>query len=72
MMNNHSRWLTRTWMLPVAAVVLSVAHIVLPYLPAHAALSATLVSGVIVLVAVTHFGLLGALLGSLRAHFRRR
>lgn len=71
-MKGHSRLLTRTWILLMAAVVLSVGHIVLPYLVAHAALSATVVSGVIVVIAVMHLGLLGALLGSLRAHFRRR
>jgi hypothetical protein len=71
-MKGHSRLLTRTWILLMAAVVLSVGHIVLPYLVAHAALSATVVSGVIVVIAVMHLGLLGALFGSLRAHFRRR
>jgi len=71
-MKGHSPLLTRAWILPMAAVVLGVGHIVLPDLVAHAALSATIVSGVIVVIAVMHLGLLGALLGSLRAHFRRR
>jgi hypothetical protein len=71
-MNGHTRLLTRTSIVLVVAVVLSVGHIALPYLVAHAALSATVVSVVIVVVAVIHFGLLGTLVGSLRAHFRRR
>jgi hypothetical protein len=71
-MKSHKRLLTRTSIVLVVAVVLSVGHIALPYLVAHAALSAAVVSGVIVVVAVIHLGLLGTLLGSLRAHFRRR
>lgn len=71
-MNGHRRWLTRTWMLPMVAVVLVAGHIILPYLLSHTALSAAVVSGVIVLMVVKHLGLLAVLLGPLRAHFRRR
>jgi VIT1/CCC1 family predicted Fe2+/Mn2+ transporter len=71
MMKGHRRWPARTWILLPTAVVLGVGHIVLPYLLAHAALSATVVSGVIVVIVVTHLGLLGALLDSLRSHGRR-
>jgi hypothetical protein len=49
-MKGHSPLRTRTWILLMAAVVLSVGHIVLPFLVAHAALSATVVSGVIVVI----------------------
>ena len=70
-MKGHSRLLTRMWMLPVAAVVLVAGHIVLPYLLAHTALSATVVPGVVVLMVAKHLGLLAALLGPLHAHFRR-
>jgi len=59
-------------MLLVAAVVLIPAHVILPYLLSHTALSAAVVSGVILLMVVNHLGLLAVLLGRLRAHFRRR
>jgi hypothetical protein len=71
-MKGHRRPLTRTWMLLVAAVVLIPAHIILPYLLSHTALSAAVVSSVIALMVVKHLGLLAMLLGPLRSHFRRR
>jgi len=71
-MSEHRRLLTRMWMLPAAAVVLIAGHIILPYLLSHTALSAAVVSGVIVLMVVKHLGLLAVLLGPLHARFRRR
>lgn len=55
--------------LPLGAVVLTAGHgIALHYLLSHAALSAAVASGVMILVVVKHLGLLG----SLYALFRRR
>ena len=71
-MSGHRRLLTRTWMLPLPAVVLIAGHVILPYSLSHTALSAAVVSGVIVLMVVKHLGLLAVLLGPLRACFRRR
>jgi hypothetical protein len=59
-------------MLPAVAVVLIAGHIVLPHVLTYTALSATVVSGVILLMVVKHLGLLAVLLGRLRVHFRRR
>jgi hypothetical protein len=59
-------------MLPVAVVVLIGGHIIVTYFWAYTALSATVVSGVILLMVVKHLGLLAVLLGQLRAHIRRR
>jgi hypothetical protein len=71
-MKGHRQLLTRTWMLPMVAVVLIAVHIILPYLWAHTALSATVVSGVMLLMVVKHLGWLAVLLGPFRAYFRRR
>jgi hypothetical protein len=59
-------------MLPVAVVVLIAGHVILPYALSHTALSATVVSGVIILIVVKHLGLLAMLLGPVYARFRRR
>jgi hypothetical protein len=60
----------RSWMLlvPVGVVVLATHSVVLYYVLSHAALSAAVVSGAIVLVVIKHLGLLGPLY----ALFRRR
>jgi hypothetical protein len=71
-MNGHPRRLTRTWLFPVVAIALIAGHTIVPYFWAHTVLSATVMSGVILLMVVKHLGLLAVLLGPLRAHFRRR
>jgi len=56
-------------MLPVGAVALIAAHaIILRYVLPHAALSAAVVTGVIILVVIKHL----SLFGSLFARFRRQ
>jgi hypothetical protein len=56
-------------MLPVGAVALIAAHaIIVRYVLPHAALSAAVVAGVIVLVVITHLGPFGSFL----ARFRRQ
>jgi hypothetical protein len=68
-MKGHSRLLTRSWTLPAGAVALIAAHAtILRYVLPHAALSAAVVSGVVILVVIKHLGLLG----SLFALFRRQ
>ena len=58
-----------SWMLAGGAVALIAAHAtILRYVLPHAALSAVVVSGVIILVVIKHLGLLG----SLFALFRRQ
>jgi 1,4-dihydroxy-2-naphthoate octaprenyltransferase len=49
-MKEHIRLLTRPWMLPVAIVALIAGHGIAYYVLRHTMLSATVVSGVIVLV----------------------
>ena len=61
-MKHDGRLLKRTLLLSAAVVVLIAGHgIVLYYVSTHAALSAGIVSGVIVLVVIKHLGLLGPL-----------
>ncbi len=59
----------RIWMLAVLAVMLIAGHgIILYYASSHLALSAGLVSGLILLIVIKHLGLLGPAY----ALFRRR
>ena len=68
-MRGHSRLRARGWMLTVGVIVLIAGHsVVLYYFSSHVALSAAVVSGVIILVVIKHLGLLG----SAYALFRRR
>ena len=71
-MKGHGRVPRRPWTLPVAAVVLLAGPIVLYYVLSQTALSAAVVSGVIILMVLKHLGLLAVLLGPLYALFRRR
>jgi hypothetical protein len=72
-MKGHRRLLTRTSMLSVGAVVLIAGHgIILSYVLSYTALSAAVVSGVVILVVIKHLGLLAVLLGPLYALFGRR
>ncbi len=65
----HSRPLTRTLMLSLGLAVLIAGHgIILYYVWSHTAVSAAVLSGVVVLVVIKHLGLLGPLY----ALFRRR
>jgi hypothetical protein len=72
MMKGNSHLLTRPWMLPVGAAVLIGGPVILYHILSHAGLPAALVSGVIILMAVKHLGLLAVLLGPRYALFRRR
>jgi hypothetical protein len=68
----HGRLLTRTWLLPVLAVILIPGHgIVLYYASSHLALSTTIASGLMLLVVIRHLGGLGPLYALLRRRFRR-
>ena len=59
-MSGHSLFRGRIWILALLAVLLVVGHgIVLYYASSHLALSAGLVSGVVLLIVVKHLGLLG-------------
>ena len=65
----HSLFRRRIWMLALLAVMLIAGHgIILYYTSSHLALSAGLVSGIILLIVVKHLGLLGPVC----ALFRRR
>jgi len=62
-----SRLFKRSWMLAAGAVALVAVHaIILRYVLPHAALSAVVVSGVIIVVVIKHLGLLGSLFARLR------
>ena len=68
-MKGHSRLRMRLWMVLVGVAVLIAGHgIVLYYVSSHAALSAGVVAGVVIVVVVKHLGLVGPLY----ALFRRR
>lgn len=68
-MTGHSRLFARILMLSVGVAVLVAGHgAILSYVLSHTALSAAVMSGVIILVVIGHLGLLSPLY----ALFRRR
>ena len=68
-MTGHNRMFTRPWLLLALAIVLISSHaLVLRYALQHKSLSAAIVTGMTILVVMTHLGLLSRLL----AFFRRR
>ena len=68
-MKEHSRRLTRPWILLVAGVALIASHtLVLRFALPHKALSTAVVAGVIIIVLIIHLGLLS----SVYTLFRRR
>jgi uncharacterized membrane protein YjjP (DUF1212 family) len=69
-MKAHGRPRMRPWMLLAVVIGLLAGHVVLLYYGvSHTALSAAVVSGVIVLIVIKHLGLLGPLYALIR---RRR
>ena len=67
----------RPWTLVVVVIGLVAAHVILFHFLwgaglSHRAVSATVVSGVVLLLVAKHLGLFGALLGPLYTWFRRR
>jgi len=69
LMTGHNRVLTRRWLLLALAVVLISSHALdLRYALQHKSVSAAMVAGVMILVVMTHLGLLSRLY----AIFRRR
>jgi hypothetical protein len=70
-MKGHSGLLSRPWMLSVAVAALIAGHGIVYYALRHTVLSAAAVSGVIILVAIKHLGLLSPLYGWFR-RFRRK
>jgi hypothetical protein len=70
-MKGPNRWFKRPGVLVVGAIALIAAHAtILRYVLAHAALSAAVVSGVIILVVIKHLGLLGSLVALFRRQSR--
>lgn len=68
-MMGHNRILTRPWLLLAAAAVLIASHaLILRFALQHKGLSAAMVAGFMLLVVITHMGLLSRLY----ALFRRR
>jgi hypothetical protein len=67
-MKGHSRLLSRPWVVPVAVAALIAGHLIVYYTLRHTTLSAAVVSGVILLVAIKHLGFLS----HFNALFRRR
>ena len=60
-MRGHGCLHARAWMLPLAVIILIAGHgTVLYYFSSHVALSAAVVSAVIILVVIKHLGLLGS------------
>ncbi len=71
-MKVHGRPRMRPGMLLVGVIVLLAGHAILYYALSHTALSAAVVSGVVVVVVIEHLGLLTVWLGPVYALIRRR
>ena len=72
-MTRHSRLRARAWMLVAGAIILIAAHgVILYYFSSHMALSAAVVSGVIILVVIKHLGLLAPAYALFRRRARRK
>jgi hypothetical protein len=72
-MKGHALSHRRMWVLALLAILLIAGHgVILYYASSHLALSAGLISGVIVLIVIKHLGLLGPTYALLRRHWRRR
>jgi membrane protein YdbS with pleckstrin-like domain len=72
-MRGPSRLRARAWMLPVGALILITGHgIVLYYVSSYVALSAAVVSGVIILVVIKHLGLIAPMYTLFRRRARRK
>ena len=69
-MKGHTRWLTRSWMLPLGIVVLVAFHLFFFNRLRHAGVSLAVVSGVVLLAIAKHLGLFGSLYGLLRRRSR--
>ncbi len=70
-MTGRSPRFRRPWMPPVGAVALIAAHAtILRYVLPHTALSAAVVSGVIIVVVIKHIGLFGSLFALFRPQSR--
>ena len=64
--------LTRRWLLlPLAAVLIASHALVLRYALQHKSLSAAMLAGVMILVVMTHLGLLSRLFGLFRRRSRQ-
>jgi hypothetical protein len=71
-MKEHRRLVARSWMLAMGAVLLIATHaMVLRFALPHKGLSAAVIAGVMLLVAIKHLGLLSPLYASLRRLSRR-
>jgi membrane protein YdbS with pleckstrin-like domain len=71
-MTGAGRLRARAWMLAVGAIILIAGHaVILYYFSSHVALSAAVVSGVIILVVIKHLGLLGPVYALFRRRARR-
>jgi hypothetical protein len=71
-MKDHGLLHKGAWLVAAGVIILIAAHgVVLYYLSSHPALSAAVVSGVIILVVVKHFGVLGRLSALLKRRARR-
>jgi hypothetical protein len=69
-MRLHGRALTRPWMLVVGAVLLIAGHGFLYRALSNMTLPVVVVSGVIILIAIKHLGVLGLLYARLRRRSR--
>jgi len=71
-MTAHIRVPKRSWLLALMILLLLSAHMLVPYFLRHTAVSATLLSGLVVLMVLKHIGLLAVALRPLYTRFRRR
>jgi hypothetical protein len=70
-MKGYSRIVARPWAMIAAVILLFAAHGLAFYFLRHLALSAAVVSGIVVLVVVKHIGAFGSLYALFRKRFQK-
>jgi hypothetical protein len=71
-MTAHIRVPKGRWLLALMILLLLSAHMLVPYFLTHTAVSATLFSGLVVLMVLEHLGVLAVALRPLYTRFARR
>lgn len=69
-MDGHNRIRARPWTFAAVVIILTSAHILVLYPLRHLALSATIVSGLVLLAAAKHLGAFGSVFALVRNRFR--
>jgi hypothetical protein len=70
-MKIHGRDVTWSWWMSAVIIVLMAGHLVVSYALSHVALSAGVISGVVVFLVDKHLGVAAVLAGPVLSRFRR-